>query len=515
MRKAASLILLLAMAVGAAAQVQPAKFEKNGGLWRLTQNGKPLLMLAGETHNSTASTGYSLAKAFATLKAMGLNAALVPVTWEQLEPQEGKFDFSLTDSIISLAERHGMHVVVLWFGTWKNGESSYAPLWVKRDVGKYFRVKKKNGDNTTTISPFCAAACEADGKAFAHLMRHIKTRDTGRWIAAIQVENEVGCFQDRDYSEAANKAYSGDGSRESLRGFMTTAYARYLDKVAKAGKREYGIPMFANCWLADEKQEFGGFPNGGPLPFVLDIWKKEAPSLDWLSPDIYAKGNSFKEVCAKYAGKDNMLFIPETWPDPACLWYAFGECDAQGFSPFAIEDYYADDFFTGSVGVFRELLPTVAKYQGSGNMRAFFRAGDEDSTVVEMGDLRFTIHYIKQLKRQFGMIVRLSPGEFLFSGMGARIFVANKNSKTITRFTNIRDVAANDGKWVTTQMLNGDQTHHNKYVLLRGRTKNEDHGGIPAPLTDISNSRITFDYNLGRFTLPGIYLAETYDIPQK
>lgn len=515
MKKTLSILLLLSISVCFFAQRQPVKVTSMNGIPRLTQDGKPVLMVAGEIHNSTSSTDYSLTRVWATLDSMGLNTVLVPVTWEQLEPEPGIFNFTLADRIISLANQHRMHAVILWFGTWKNGESSYVPLWVKRDVKRFFRVKDRQGNTTTTISPFCNAACEADAKAFARLMEHICLNDTERWIAAVQVENEVGCFVERDYSHAANKAWKGDGSRESMRRFMTTAYARYVEKVAKAGKNSYNIPMFANCWLAQQDQPFGDFPNGGPQPYVLDIWKKEAPSLDWLSPDLYQYGNTFKEICSDYNRKDNMLFIPETGPYPSRMWYAFAEYDAQCFSPFAIEDYYSDDFFTGSVGVLKELLPTISRFQGTGKMRAFFRVGNEDSTTIDIGDYHFTIYYIKELKQHFGMIVQLNDNEFLLSGMGARVFISNKKKNLITRFTNIRDVERQGENWKTVCLMNGDQTKHNGCVNLRGRTKNENHGRIPAPLTDVSYTRITFDYNIGRFTLPGIYLADIYSISRR
>jgi len=47
----------------------------------------------------------------------------------QIEPQEGKFDFSVLDGLIQGARSHNMRLVLLWFATWKNGLSSYPPDW--------------------------------------------------------------------------------------------------------------------------------------------------------------------------------------------------------------------------------------------------------------------------------------------------------------------------------------------------------------------------------------------------
>ena len=50
---------------------------------------------------------------------------------------------------------------------------------------------------------------------------------------------------------------------------------------------------------------------------------------------------------------------------------------------------------------------------------------------------------------------------------------------------------------------------------LSGIPENTDFGNIPAPLTDISFSRITWEQNRQRFTLPGIYTARIFTIPAK
>jgi len=46
---------------------------------------------------------------------------------DQLEPEEGKFDFSSIDTTISLARKYDLKLIFLWFATWKNGVMDYAP----------------------------------------------------------------------------------------------------------------------------------------------------------------------------------------------------------------------------------------------------------------------------------------------------------------------------------------------------------------------------------------------------
>jgi hypothetical protein len=170
---------------------------------------------------------------------------------------------------------------------------------------------------------------QADARAFAALMRHVREVDKNHRVIMAQVENEVGLLGDsRDRSPAANEAFAKPVPKEfmdylqkhkdtccrnSARSgrppasrprepgrkssgkacktdeiFMGWNYARYVDKVAEAGKREYPIPMFANAWLnAPADKGPGDYPSGGPQAHMHDIWRAGAPQLDMLGPDIY------------------------------------------------------------------------------------------------------------------------------------------------------------------------------------------------------------------------------------
>jgi beta-galactosidase GanA len=252
----------------------------------LIVDGKPFLALAGELYNNSATSLEYMNAVWPRLTSMHLNTVLAAVSWALLEPSEGKFDYALVDGLIRQARVHNLRLVLLWFGSWKNTWSSYAPDWVKRDFKRFPRVQLRNGSGTERLAPFSQANCDADRRAFAALMRRIREVDGEAHTAImIQVENEVGVIPDaRDYSAQANAAYGqqvprdlmeylqkhketlhpdlrakwqaagfkASGGWETVFGagletddlFMAWQYARYIGKVAEAGKAEYPLPMY-------------------------------------------------------------------------------------------------------------------------------------------------------------------------------------------------------------------------------------------------------------------------------
>jgi beta-galactosidase GanA len=207
--------------------------KKKGTATQLMVNDKPFLMIAGEVHNSSASTTDYMKPLFPSLKAMNLNAAFVTTAWEQIEPQEGVYDFSLVDAIIDNAKNNNLKVCLLWFGSWKNGESSYAPLWVKKDTKRFFRVKTKDGRAIETLSPFCEATKIADAKAFAAMMKHVKAYDKNQTVILMQPQNEVGIFQNIDYNPISLDLYKQQVPKQLI-GYLTKNKTNLNDYVKSA-----------------------------------------------------------------------------------------------------------------------------------------------------------------------------------------------------------------------------------------------------------------------------------------
>ena len=248
---------------------------------RLFLHGEPFLILGGELANSSASSAAYMdgRDTWQTLREAGLNTVLAPVYWELLEPTEGQFDFSTVDYLLASARAHDLHLVLLWFGTWKNSMSCYVPAWVKQDFGNRFTLAE-NSDGTLPeiLSAFDREALKADCRAFAALMRHLREKDgdTGT-VLMVQVENEIGFLGDaREHGTEAEKAWEMGKERDEER-FQAAAYARYAEAVARAGKQEYALPMFVNAALNSRGRKPGEYPSAGPLDHLMDIWKGGGP----------------------------------------------------------------------------------------------------------------------------------------------------------------------------------------------------------------------------------------------
>ena len=212
--------------------------QKQGTATQLIVDGKPFLALAGELLNNSATGVEHMKPIWPKLVESKFNTVLAGVSWAQIEPAEGKFDFSVLDGVIQGARSHNLRLVLLWFGTWKNSLSSYPPDWLKKDFERFPRAQVAGGKSIELLSPMSDANRDADARAFAALMRHVKAVDGQQHtVIMIQVENEVGMHGDsRDRSPAADKAFNGPVPKELM---------DYLQK-----HRDTLIPEFRQVWEA-------------------------------------------------------------------------------------------------------------------------------------------------------------------------------------------------------------------------------------------------------------------------
>jgi beta-galactosidase GanA len=410
---------------------------KQGTVTRMMVDGKPFLMLAGELGNSSASSLDYMRPIWPKLEQSHLNTLLVPVYWEMIEPGEGKYDFILVDSMMIAARNHGIKIVFLWFGSWKNSMSCYAPLWVKTNTERFPRARKADGTPIEILTPFNANNCEADKKVFVELMKHIREMDSrDHTVIMVQVENEIGMIPEaRDYSTPAEAAFKQpvpaslmnylnaykstlapallqawkangmktSGNWEEVFGkglstdemFMAWHYAVYTNTVAEAGKAVYPLPMYVNAALIREGYQPGRYPSAGPLPHLMDIWRAGAPAIDFLSPDIYFP--NFTEWAARYDCPGNPLFIPEVgnYQSMAQAFYAFARHNAMGYSPFSIESVAdsCDNHVARAYKVLEQITPLILQNQGKGTMAGFVVDSASQKVQVQLGSYIFTVKH--------------------------------------------------------------------------------------------------------------------------
>jgi hypothetical protein len=503
------------------AQNAPAipQLVHTGSKYQLMVDGQPFLMLGGQAHNSSASNAADLTPVWDSLVAMHANTAEVPLYWELIEKQLGQFDFHTVDDVIHGARDHGLRLVLLWFGTWKNGEMNYTPGWIKENQATFFRVRSALGQPMDIISPFCSAARDADEKAFSAVMRHIKSVDgTNRTVIMVQVENETGLLgTDRDYSPQANRAYQSSvpselmSYLESHRGHLMPALesawaathyrqsgnwqevfgdlapeafsawyvARYVDGVAAAGKQQYPLPMYCNNWLAGPgAARAGDWPSGGPTIHVLDIWKAAAPHIDLLAPDIYLP--EFLETAAAFHRPDNPLVVPETAFAPSYAAYVFptlAEFNGIGFSPFGIDDGVQHGKLTprgealaASYEVLQPLLPLIEKYQYTGRLFSVVQGVDFANTIYLGNRLAAVAYYTPQFRfappaspgvegrRGGGVIIKLAPDDYVIAGFGFRLeFQELQGPPRGPEFLSLEQGTFHGTQWVAEKVLNGDE----------------------------------------------------------
>jgi len=482
------------------------------GIPTLYVHDKPFFMRSGEIHNSSASDPvYLEEKLWPALRGLNMNSVIVPLYWEQIEPAEGEYDFSLLESIIASARREGLKLGFLWFGLWKNAESMYVPTWVKKDTETYFRAEKVSGEKMTTVSPLCAAAVEKDRLAFTALMQKICELDEEEnTVVVIQVENEIGLLgTDRDYSPVAQKAFFApipealsaalgkSGTWEEVFGdeagecFMAWHFASAVETIAASGKKEYDLPCYANAWLRQSPWFPGSYPSGGPVRGMHKIWRAAAPSLFAFGPDIYVPYCA--DVMDEYTYDGNPLFIPEVRKDAVASSYALyasGAKNAICFSPFGIEDLALDpsqldkppmelmialnidpsafditgsrDCLAATYGLLEQLEPLYLRYRGTKHLQACVRHGEVDySAFLRFENYDLTVNYGPRASgKPLGCCyaIELTESRFLLIGLNCtpsfRLKPGVNRQLDILRMEEGQLV---DGKWKSGRVLNGDE----------------------------------------------------------
>jgi hypothetical protein len=546
-----SLIVLISFFLAAAAKAQSiAHLEQHGTTKQLVVDGKPFLVLGGELANTASSSMEYMKPVWPRLARMHLNTVLTGMSWAQFEPEEGKYDYAVVDDLLAGARQQNLKIIFVWFGSWKNGLSSFAPAWVKADQSRFPRAQLGSGRSIEVLSTLSQENLNADSRAYKAFMHHLREVDSDKHtVVMIQIENEVGVLGDsRDRSALANEAFNkpvsqqlmdylqthkttlrvelrkawdvnGDkpsgtwtevfGSGMADEVFMAWNYAHYMNQVTKVGKSEYPIPVFTNTWIVQpEDRGPGDYPSGCPEPHVLDIWRAGGPDIDINAPDIYLP--TFADWVARFHQNGNPLFVPESRGDAAGVanaFYAIGQHDAIGYSPFGIDD--VTRLMPSSTGqvtsgqlevetlplahgydVLQQLSPLILKHQGTGSIGAVVLKDGELNEPIVVGEYTLTVSKIQNRRSSavasstaeavpaYAMIIATGPNEYVIAASNTEItFSPNTPGPPVAGLAKVQAGRFANEVWIPARWLNGDDVLLN-YKLAEAAATNQSGSGL-------------------------------------
>jgi beta-galactosidase GanA len=493
-------------------QASLPRIVQKDGRYALLVDGEPYLMLGAQVNNSSAWAAM-LPKVWPTAKQLGVNTLEVPIYWEQFEPERGHFDPSFLRTLLAEARKNDVHLVLLWFGTWKNGSGHYTPPFIKLDEAHVPHVVGAKGDKVDSLSPHSKTALAADCSAFAMLMRTLKLADPQHTVLMVQVENEAGTYGSvRDFSPEAQKLFSEPVPATLLKAmqkesgtwaqvfggdadeyFHAWSIASYINNVAAAGKAEYALPMYVNAALRDpfHPGRPGSYDTGGPTDNVIPIWKAAAPAIDVIAPDLYMPDYAaYTRVLDLYHRPDNAMFVPETGNSAQYARYFFAALGHQaiGFSPFGMDTTgyvnaplgatrIDEDMlkpFALNYAIFKPMDRVVAKLNFEGKLQAVAEDPAVHTQTLDFGLWKATVAYglpqfgsgkgpLGNTPPQGGaMVAQLGPDEFLVTGVHARIDFspADSTASKHRQFVRVEEGNYDANVWHFVRIWNGDQTDY-------------------------------------------------------
>ena len=488
----------------------PRLVEKDGR-HALLVDGKPYLMLGAQVNNSSAWPAM-LPKVWPAVERLHANTVEAPIYWEQWEPTEGHFDASVLHVLLAQAREHHVHLVLLWFGTWKNGSGHYTPPFIKLDEARVPHVVGRDGRKVDSLSPFSQVAMDGDRRAFTALLKELKASDPQHTVLMVQVENEIGAYGTiRDYSPAAEKLFAGQVPAELVKAlhksagtwsevfggeadesFYAWSIARFVEQIAAAGKAVNPLPLYINVATRNPiNGRPGSYPSGGAVDGMIPIWKAGAPSIDVFGIDLY-DGNYevYTKLLDIYKRADNATFVPETSNNAAFARYLYTALGhgAIGFSPFGFDETGYVNFPLGASRIdeaatapfalefaaFAPMEGEIARLNFEGKVQGVSEDRKTAYQTMDFGGWKVAVTYGLP---QFGsgdnkgakgnspvsggaLVAELGANEFLVTAVHARVNFTPAEAGKQMQFVRVEEGAYDKGVWKMTRVWNGDQTDY-------------------------------------------------------
>ncbi len=501
-------------------------------------NGKPFFTIGGQVNNSSNYNEEDIIRAFDIAKRLGLNTIAIPFYWDQIEPEEGKYDTSAAERVMALCKETGLKLTLIWFGGYKNGASTYAPAYVKNNPDKYWPIYTTNGHLSATLSPLCKETCKRDKEALRRLLLKVKelNEDT---LLAIQIENESGCLGPaRDYSERGNKAYKEKVPEELIKMveglkkpcpitefytkkkngtwaetfgfyapdiFMAYYFAKYINNVAEVAKQLFDVPTYINCWTSENGARIPGlsYPSGGPTKNAIEIYKTFCKNIDMISPDVYATSLDLFELQAlPYARKDNVFFIPETYPaldQYNILFKMIKEHQLVGIHGLGIDTLLDENNelterakgYKQVINIMSASKELLEKNIGTENFIAIYQPGKDPFKVYELGDYILQVLFFNMndpvvahvdARHRGPMAINKKPLGFVFKDKEEGVFyvtgqgfvVRFTKKTTVEQATDSLLLDANHNKNAFHQYISVEEGTYENGVFTPKRKRNGD-----------------------------------------
>jgi beta-galactosidase GanA len=359
---------------------------------------------------------------------------------------------------------------------------------------------------------------EADKRAFVALMRHIREIDPQHTVILVQVENEVGSYNNpRDFSPEANRLFAGPIPAELARkigksgtwsgvfdkkadsAFNAWYTARYIDEIAAAGQAELNLPMYVNVVTSDpfdpKAGEGTGASGGADWP-VMDVWKAAAPHIAIAAPDLYDREHrQVNGKLDKMLRPDNPLLVPENGNDlpfARFFWLALGK-GTIGWAPFGMDSTYFNyplggrntpedlEAFASKFALMAPIARDWAKLAFEHSSVGFAKGDDASDQSAVLGRWKITAKYglwafgdpswtfmkippnpKKEQPVGGAALIQLAPNEFLLAGSDVRIHfdLAAPAMGESSQFLSVEEGTFENGRWVMARRWNGDQTDY-------------------------------------------------------
>lgn len=368
-----------------------------------TCEGKPFFPIGAQAHNSSGYSMEELEDHWKACELLGANSCAIAISWERFEYTEGNFDTELVKDIIEGCRKRELKLILLWFGTWKNGHMKYVPQWVKADRKRFPRVRTHDGYEIGNLSSFSRNTLEGDKRAFCKLMEIIREADPEmETVIAVQIENELGIVGKaiRDFGPEAEQQFKADVPPEVLEklhsagseeyavqawkscgakenGNWQEIFGRYgdealqaysmtcfVEEIAAAGKEILPLPFYVNVWLDQQGMDIAGlnYPAGGPVSKNLFFWMNFAPHLDMVCPDMYQAVKSvYDKTINIYERENNPLYIPETGSNMPLALHVFGAIADHGLT--GVHIFGSESVLDENGGLKENALPMRENFQ--------------------------------------------------------------------------------------------------------------------------------------------------------